>query len=91
MWAACTCTMRSHADENGVLHVTQCSHLFDDEDEEEDEELFAVVEAVEADSVEGDSSLTENLSGKFSSIYIIKLFNTVRSATQHPEVVQLGF
>ena len=83
--------MRSHADENGVLHVTQCSHLFDDEDEEEDEELFAVVEAVEADSVEGDSSLTENLSGKFSSIYIIKLFNTVRSATQHPEVVQLGF
>ena len=62
MCAACTCTMRSHADENGVLHVTQCSHLFDDE--EEDEELFAVVEedvvdAVEADSVEGDSSLTE--------------------------------
>ena len=54
--------MRSHADENGVLHVTQCSHLFDDE--EEDEELFAVVEedvveAVEPDSVEGDSSLTE--------------------------------
>ena len=66
MWAACTCTMRSHADENGVLHVTQCSHLFDDEDEEEDEdeEPFAVVEedvveAVEADSVEGDSLLTE--------------------------------
>ena len=62
MCAACTCTMRSHADENGVLHVTQCSHLFDDE--EEDEELFAVVEedvveAVEPDSVEGDSSLTE--------------------------------
>ena len=52
--------MRSHADENGVLHVTQCSHLFDEDDEEEDEELFAVVEAVEADSVEGDSSLTEN-------------------------------
>ena len=59
--------MRSHADENGVLHVTQCSHLFDDEDEEEegeDEEPFAVVEEdvvedVEADSVEGDSLLTE--------------------------------
>ena len=27
--------MRSHADENGVLHVTQCSHFDEDDDDEE--------------------------------------------------------
>ena len=71
MCAACTCTMRSHADENGVLHVTQCSHLEDevDEDEDEDDEEedgFVVVvvaeeegDVVEEDSVGGDSSGAE--------------------------------
>ena len=70
--------MRSHADENGVLHVTQCSHLLlDDDDKDEDEEPFAVVEedvvvdVAEADSVEGDSSPTETLSRKCSVLRVI--------------------
>ena len=54
--------MRSHADENAVLHVTQCSHL--DEDDDDDEEVFVVVVDVvveeEGDVVEeGDFSLAE--------------------------------
>ena len=69
MCAACTCTMRSHADEKGVLHVTQCSHLEDsdedDDDEEEAEVVVVVAEVEEEEDLERpadggeDSSLAE--------------------------------
>jgi hypothetical protein len=39
MCAACTCTMRSHADEKGDLHVTQCSHFVVDVDDADDEDV----------------------------------------------------
>ena len=70
--------MRSHADENGVLHVTQCSH-FDEDDDDDDDEVFDVVavvvvvaeeegDVVEGDwggaPVEGDSSLAETQLGE---------------------------
>ena len=42
--------MRSHADENGVLHVTQCSHF----DEDDDVVVVVVVAEEEGDVVEGD-------------------------------------
>ena len=57
--------MRSHADENAVLHVTQCSHL--DEDDAEEEVFVVVVVEEEEDVVEeGDFSLAETQGMKSS-------------------------
>ena len=52
--------MRSHADEKGVLHVTQCSHFEDNEDDEDEAEVVVVAVEEEEDlgreAAEGEDS-----------------------------------